>query len=222
MTPSPLPIAVLISGSGSNLQALLDSPRNGIDYVVSLVVSDRLGAGGLERASHAGVPTKVVSWNDFDSRHEFTAALCETAEASGSCALVLAGFMRILAPIAMERFPNAIINVHPALLPAFPGPHAVEAAIEYGVTLTGVSVHFVDEHVDHGPIILQEAVAVRPDDDAESLHARIQAVEHRVLPEAVCAFSRGLLTVQGRHVRWDHASRDHASRDHASGEAMTR
>jgi phosphoribosylglycinamide formyltransferase-1 len=116
--------------------------------------------------------------------------------------------MRILAPIAMERFPNAIINVHPALLPAFPGAHAVEAAIGYGVTLTGVTVHFVDEQVDHGPIILQEAVAVRPDDDAESLHTRIQSVEHRVLPEVVTAFSRGELTVQGRYVRWDHAPRE--------------
>jgi len=212
MTPSPLPIAVLISGSGSNLQALLDSPRHGIDYVIALVVSDEAGAGGLERARQAGVATEVVSWSDFGSRTEFTNSLCETAEASGAGALVLAGFMRILAPIAMERFPNAIINVHPALLPAFPGAHAVEAAIGYGVTLTGVTVHFVDEEVDHGPIILQEAVAVRPDDDAESLHARIQAVEHSVLPEAVSAFSRGELTVQGRYVRWDHAPREATSR----------
>jgi phosphoribosylglycinamide formyltransferase-1 len=208
MTPSPLPIAVLISGSGSNLQALLDSPSHGIDHVISLVVSDRPDARGLERARQAGVATKVVSWSDFGSRTEFTEALCETAEAAGVGALVLAGFMRILAPIAMERFPNAIINVHPALLPAFPGAHAVEAAIDYGVTLTGVTVHFVDEQVDHGPIILQEAVAVRPDDDAESLHTRIQLVEHRVLPEVVSAFSRGELTVRGRYVRWDHAPRE--------------
>jgi phosphoribosylglycinamide formyltransferase-1 len=208
MTPSPLPIAVLISGTGSNLQTLLESPGHGIDYVISLVVSDRPGARGLERATQAGVATKVVSWDDFGSRTEFTEALCETAKAAGAGALVLAGFMRILAPIAMERFPNAIINVHPALLPAFPGAHAVEAAIGYGVTLTGVTVHFVDEQVDHGPIILQEAVAVRPDDDAESLHSRIQAVEHRVLPEVVSAFSRGELTVQGRYVRWDHTPRE--------------
>ena len=208
MVDSPLPIAVLISGNGSNLQALLDSPSHGIDYVISLVVSDRPGAGGLKRARQAGVATRVVSWGDFGSRAEFTEALCETAEAAGAGSLVLAGFMRILAPIAMERFPNAIINVHPALLPAFPGAHAVEAAIGYGVTLTGVTVHFVDEQVDHGPIILQEAVAVRPDDDAESLHTRIQSVEHRVFPEVVSAFSRGELTVQGRYVRWDHAPRE--------------
>ena len=208
MSRSPLPIAVLISGIGSNLQALLDSPGHGTDYVVSVVVSDQPGAGGIERARQAGVATRVVSRNEFGSRPEFTSALCETAEASGAVALVLAGFMRILAPIAMDRFPNSIINVHPALLPAFPGAHAVEAAIDYGVTLTGVTVHFVDEQVDHGPIILQEAVTVRPDDDVESLHARIQAVEHRVLPEAVSAFSRGELTVQGRYVRWGHAPRE--------------
>ena len=176
--------------------------------MVSVVVSDQPGAGGIERARQAGVATRVVSRNEFGSRPEFTSALCETAEASGAVALVLAGFMRILAPIAMDRFPNSIINVHPALLPAFPGAHAVEAAIDYGVTLTGVTVHFVDEQVDHGPIILQEAVTVRPDDDVESLHARIQAVEHRVLPEAVSAFSRGELTVQGRYVRWGHAPRE--------------
>jgi phosphoribosylglycinamide formyltransferase-1 len=111
--------------------------------------------------------------------------------------------MRILAPNAVAHFPEAIINVHPALLPAFPGAHAVEAALEYGVTLTGVTVHFVDELVDHGSIILQEAVAVHPDDDRDSLHARIQAVEHRVLPDAVAAFARGSLTVRGRYVRWD-------------------
>lgn len=175
--------------------------------MISLVVSDKPGAGGLERARQARVATSVVAWHEFGSRTEFTDALCKTAEGSGVGALVLAGFMRILAPVAMERFPNAIINVHPALLPAFPGAHAVEAAIGYGVTLSGVTVHFVDEQVDHGPIILQEAVAVHRDDDAESLHARIQAVEHRVLPEVVSAFSRGELTVEGRYVRWDHTER---------------
>ena len=213
MTPSPLPIAVLISGSGSNLQALLDSSGHGIDYVISLVVSDQPDATGLVRARQAGVATEVVSWSEFGSRTAFTEALCEAAEASGADALILAGFMRILSPIAIERFPHAIINVHPALLPAFPGAHAVEAAIGHGVTLTGVTVHFVDEQVDHGPIILQEAVAVRPDDDAESLHTRIQSVEHRVLPEVVSAFSRGELRVQGRSVRWDRVPRDRAPRE---------
>lgn len=203
MTDSPLPLAVLISGSGSNLQALLDSERHGADFVVSVVISDRHGVRGLERARDAGIDAEVVAWSDFDSRTEFTAALCAAADRFGARALVLAGFMRILAPNAITHFPEAIINVHPALLPAFPGAHAVEHALEYGVMLTGVTVHFVDELVDHGSIILQEAVAVHPDDDRDSLHARIQAVEHRVLPDAVAAFARGSLTVQGRYVRWD-------------------
>jgi phosphoribosylglycinamide formyltransferase-1 len=203
MTDSPLPLAVLISGSGSNLQALLDSEGHGADFVVSVVISDRHGVRGLERARDAGIDTEVVTWTDFDSRTEFSAALCAVADRFGARALVLAGFMRILAPNAVAHFPEAIINVHPALLPAFPGAHAVEAALEYGVTLTGVTVHFVDELVDHGSIILQEAVAVHPDDDRDSLHARIQAVEHRVLPDAVAAFARGSLTVRGRYVRWD-------------------
>jgi phosphoribosylglycinamide formyltransferase-1 len=208
MTESPLPIAVLISGSGSNLQALLDSPGHGVDFVISVVVSDRPGVRGLERGAGAGVSTEMVAWSDFDSRGEFTAAVCDAAEEHGARALVLAGFMRVLAPIAIERFPNAIINVHPALLPAFPGAHAVEDAMAYGVTVTGVTVHFVDEKVDHGPIILQEAVAVYLDDDTESLHARIQAVEHRILPHVVGAYARGILTVEGRYVRWDHAPRE--------------
>ena len=174
--------------------------------MISVVLSDRPGVKGLDRAAEAGVETKVVPWSGFDSRSGFTAALCDAAMAYSAQALVLAGFMRVLTPNAIERFPDAIINVHPALLPAFPGAHAVEDAIRYGVTVTGVTVHFVDEQVDHGPIILQEAVAVYPRDDVESLHARIQSVEHRVLPVAVAAYARGILTVQGRYVRWDQAA----------------
>ena len=208
MTPVPLPIAVLISGGGTNLQALLDSTQHGVDFVVTVVIADRHDAEGLLRAQDAGVATEVVAWNRFESRDEFTIAVCNAADGFGVKALVLAGFMRILAPAAIMRFPDAIINVHPALLPAFPGVQAVESAIEYGVALTGVTVHFVDEQIDHGPIILQEAVAVSPEDDFESLHARIQTVEHRVLPEVVAAFSRGILTVEGRYVRWDHTPRE--------------
>ncbi len=203
MTDSPLPIAVLISGSGSNLQALIDAEHAGHGYVIAVVISDRPGVRGLERAADAGIPAEVVVWTEFESRGSFSAALCDMADRHGAKGLVLAGFMRILAPNAIERFPNAIINVHPALLPAFPGAHAVENAIEYGVALTGVTVHFVDEQVDHGPIIVQEVVRVEADDDATSLHSRIQEVEHRLLPDAVSAFARGALTVQGRHVRWD-------------------
>lgn len=203
MTDPPLPIAVLISGGGSNLRALIDASRRGeLGCDIVVVISDRTGAGGIDHASSAGLPTEVVQWQDFDSRAEFTDAVCASADGHGARALVLAGFMRILAAAAIARFPNAIINVHPALLPAFPGAHAVEQALEHGVTLTGVTVHFVDELVDHGPIIVQEPVPVYPDDDATTLHARIQTVEHRLLPEAVAAFARGDIAVDGRHVRW--------------------
>lgn len=203
MNPARLPIAVLVSGSGSNLQAILDASR-ARDFAaeVELVLSDRPGVRALERAAAAGVPTEVVDWSAFPDRRAFTVAVCDAVEQHGARAMVLAGFMRILAPVAVERFPNRILNIHPALLPSFPGAHAVADALAYGVKLTGVTVHFVDEQVDHGPIVLQEAVPVLPDDTETTLHQRIRAVEHRVYPRVVDAFARGRLGVDGRIVRW--------------------
>mgnify|MGYP001826299257 FL=1 len=199
----PLPIAVLISGGGTNLQALIDAERaSSLGYRIAVVISDRSMVGGLERAEAASIPTEVVDWAACTSREAFTDAICDRAEEHGARGLVLAGFMRILAPRAMERFPHAIINIHPALLPSFPGARAVPSALEHGVTLTGVTVHFVDEQVDHGPIIAQEAVPVLPGDDADRLHARIRAVEHRIYPKVVDAFGRGELRVEGRQVRF--------------------
>ena len=199
----PRPIAILASGSGSNLQALLDAEAAGsLGCRTSVVITDRPGIRALERANEAGVPTEVVDWESFRDREGFSSAICDVADRHGADGMVLAGFMRILSPVAVERFPNRIINVHPALLPAFPGAHAVRMALDHGVTITGVTVHFVDEQVDHGPIIAQEAVPVLPGDDEASLHARIQAVEHRLLPEVVAAFGRGELEVTGRHVTW--------------------
>jgi phosphoribosylglycinamide formyltransferase-1 len=199
----PLPIAVLISGGGTNLQALIDAERSSTrGYRIVVVISDRPSVAGLERAAAASIATEVVDWGDFASRASFTDAICDTAEGHGAAGLVLAGFMRVLAPRAMERFPHAIINIHPALLPSFPGARAVPSALEHGVSLTGVTVHFVDEQVDHGPIIAQEAVRVLPGDDVDSLHARIRAVEHRLYPRIVDAFGRGELRVEGRHVRF--------------------
>jgi phosphoribosylglycinamide formyltransferase-1 len=143
-----------------------------------------------------------LPWSDFDSRDEFTAALCDTVARRGADALILAGFMRVLAPVAIERFPNRIVNIHPALLPAFPGAHAVRETLAHGVSVTGATVHFVDEKVDHGPIIYQEAVRVLSDDDEATLHARIQELEHRIYPEVIDAFGRGALVVKGRKVIW--------------------
>jgi len=200
MSLSPLPIAVLISGTGSNLQALIDHADDG--YRIAVVISDRSDAAGLGRAQAAGIPADVVPWSSYGDRGAFTDAVNTAARTSGAAGLVLAGFMRILGPSAIAEFPDAIINVHPALLPAFPGAHAVEQALEHGVRYTGVTVHFVDEQVDHGPIIAQEPVAILPDDNVESLHARIQTVEHVLLPRVVSAFGRGELAVKGRQVRW--------------------
>jgi len=195
------PIAVLVSGSGSNLQAILDAAGDpAYSAQVVSVISDRAGVRALRRAEAAGVPALVVDWDRYGERTSFTTAICDTAEAAGAGALVLAGFMRILGPAAIARFPNRILNVHPALLPAFPGAHAVRDALDHGVKVTGVTVHFVDEDVDHGPIIAQEPVAVLPVDDEATLHARLQAVEHRLFPEVVDAFGRGTLDVDGRRV----------------------
>jgi phosphoribosylglycinamide formyltransferase-1 len=188
---------VLASGSGSNLQALID---NQADFRIVVVLSDRPGCRALERAEAAGIPVSVCPWPG--DRARFTSAICDRVVAAGAEAMVLAGFMRILGPEAIQRFPGRIVNIHPSLLPAFPGAHAVEAALEQGVKVTGVTVHFVDEEVDHGPIIAQVPVGVRSDDDRASLHARLQAEEHRLLPAVVAGLARGEIEVRGRIVDW--------------------
>jgi phosphoribosylglycinamide formyltransferase-1 len=198
------PIAVLVSGGGTNLQALIDaSAGDGFAARIVVVVSDRPGVRGLERAEEAGIPAVVVPWTDHPDRESFTRSVCDAAEAFGAEALVLAGFMRILAPEAIRRFPHRILNTHPALLPAFPGAHSIAEALAHGVKVTGVTIHFVDEEVDHGPIIFQEAVEVEHGDDEASLVERIQRVEHRAYPLVVDAFARGELTVENRTVTWE-------------------
>ncbi len=194
-------IAVLASGSGTNLARLAEraaAPDFGGRIVA--VISDQPSCRALERARQAGIPAMVVEWEG--DRTRFTAAICDAADDAGAEALVLAGFMRILGPEAVMRFPNRILNVHPSLLPAFPGRDAVDQALAYGVTVSGVTVHLVDEQVDHGPIVAQRPVPVRPDDDADSLHRRIQSEEHELLPRAVEALVQGRLIVEGRKVIW--------------------
>lgn len=167
-----------------------------------MVVSDNPHAGALERARLAGVDTEVVLWDSHADRDSFSAALADVVEGSGAKGVVLAGFMRILAPSFIDRFPGRILNIHPSLLPAFPGAHAVENALEHGVAITGVTVHFVDEEVDHGPIVTQVPVEVEEGDTVDTLHARIQAREHRLYPEVVEALVQGRLAVEGRTVTW--------------------
>ena len=197
------PIAVLVSGSGSNLQAIIDAAADpGYSARVTVVISDRDGVRALDRAAAAGITTQVVPWADYPDRASFTDAVCDAAEAHGARALILAGFMRILAPNAIARFPMRIVNTHPALLPAFPGAHAIPEAIAHGVKLTGVTIHFVDEEVDHGPIITQVPVPIEPGDTEASLVARIQAEEHRLYTQVIDAFARGRLEVSGRSVTW--------------------
>ena len=192
-------IAVLVSGSGSNLQALIDHLDPGLSRIC-LVLSDKESAFGLERARAAGIPTAVVPWTG--DRTSFTTAICDALDVAGAELVVLAGFMRVLGPEAIERFPDRMLNIHPSLLPAFPGAHAVGDALQHGVKVTGVTIHFVDEKVDHGPIVVQEAVEVSADDTEDTLHARIQEVEHRWYPAVVEAFCAGRLQIEGRKVIW--------------------
>jgi phosphoribosylglycinamide formyltransferase-1 len=193
-------IAVLASGSGTNLQALIDAPDLGAE--ICLVVSDRPDAAALGRAETAGIDTRVVPWGEFDSRAEFTKAILGEIEHAGADGIALAGFMRVLSGELIAVYPNRVLNIHPSLLPAFPGANAVGQALDHGVKVTGVTVHFVDEKVDHGPIIAQRAVSVLPDDDLASLHARIQVEEHDLYPRVVGAFARGEIHVEGGKVRW--------------------
>jgi phosphoribosylglycinamide formyltransferase 1 len=199
----PVRLAVLVSGSGTNLQALLDAiaadPGFGGEVVV--VGADRPDAGGLDRARTVGIATVVQPLASHPDRPTWEAALRTELAAHQPQVVVLAGFMRLLSGDFLARWPDRVVNTHPSLLPAFRGAHAVRDALAHGVKLTGCTVHLVDEEVDHGPIIAQEAVPVRPDDDEVGLHERIKAVEHRLLPACVRALCRDELELVGRHVR---------------------
>jgi phosphoribosylglycinamide formyltransferase-1 len=192
-------IAVLVSGSGTNLQALLDDER--IAPSIVLVVSDRDGVKALDRATDRGVGTEVIPVEAYEDRAAFTDAVRDALLRRGVDTVVLAGYMRVLAPPFFDAFPGRVLNVHPALLPAFPGSHAVADALEWGAKITGVTVHLVDEQVDHGPIVLQEALEIRDDDDWDSLEARIHEIEHRLLPRALLALLEGRLDTDGRRIR---------------------
>jgi phosphoribosylglycinamide formyltransferase-1 len=191
-------IAVLVSGGGTNLQALLDDP--GIAPSVAVVLSDRPGVRALERAAEREVETVVVEPAGFDDREAYTVAVRDALRGRNIDIVVNAGFMRVLTGTFADAFAGRWLNVHPALLPAFPGAHAVADALVWGAKVTGVTVHLVDEEVDHGPIVAQEAIAVHDGDDRQSLEARVHEVEHRLLPAAVRALMEGRLDVEGRRV----------------------
>ncbi len=181
-----LDLGVLISGSGTNLGAVLGAVAEGsLDARVRVVISNRPDAAGLDRARAAGVPAVVLPHNAFPTREAFDAAVVEALRDAGASWVLLAGFMRVVTPVLLQAFPDRVINVHPALLPAFPGVDAQAQALAYGVKVTGCTVHFVDPGVDTGPIIAQEAVAVRDGDDRASLAARILEREHALLVETL-------------------------------------
>ena len=192
-------VAVLASGEGTNLQALLDDPVVG-PWVV-LAVSDRANARALERARSHEIEAVFLDPSAHDDRVSFDRALLEVLLARSIEVVALAGFMRIVGPDVVRAFAGRILNVHPALLPAFPGTTSVADALAWGVKLTGVTVHFVDEEVDHGPIVFQDAVPVLPNDDWDSLEERVHEAEHRLLPAAIRALVEGRITIEGRIVR---------------------
>jgi phosphoribosylglycinamide formyltransferase 1 len=190
-------LGVLVSGSGSNLQAILDARSAGtLTASVGVVVSNVAAAKGLERARAAGVPTALVDHKAFADRAAFDAELVKVLRAHAVDVVVLAGFMRLVTPTLLDAFPHRVVNVHPALLPAFPGVHAQKQALDYGVKVTGCTVHFVDAGTDTGPVIAQATVLVKDDDDEESLRARILEQEHALLPRVLQWIVEGKVRVE--------------------------
>ncbi len=203
MSPPIRRLAVLVSGAGTNLQSLIDAiaadPAFGGRIVV--VGSDQPGCLALERARGAGIPTVAEALADHPDRPTWEAVLTERLTACEPQLIVLAGFMRLLSSRFLARWPGQAVNLHPSLLPAFPGAHGVRDALAYGVKVTGTTVHLIDAHVDHGPIIAQRCVEVADDDDEDTLHARIKAIEHELLPAVVKLLCHDRVTVAGRHTR---------------------
>ena len=195
-----LPVVVLISGSGTNLQALIDTAGAGAPFRICGVISNRAGAPGLQRAAAAGIPTRVVDHTQFADRESFDAALAAAVEAFAPGLVVMAGFMRILTTAFVNHFAGRMVNIHPSLLPAFQGLHTHRRALDAGVSEHGASVHFVTDELDGGPVIAQARVPVTADDDERSLGARVLAREHVLLPNVVTWFAEGRLALRDHHV----------------------
>jgi len=204
-----IPIGVLISGGGTNLQAIIDAiEARSLDATIELVLSNKADARGLMRARNHAIPTEVLEHRAFSSREAYDQAVVEKLRARGVELVVLAGFMRLLSPLFVKAYSNRIMNIHPALLPAFPGLHVQKKALEHGVRFSGCTVHFVNEECDEGPIIIQAVVPVFSDDTEESLAARILAQEHRIYPRAIQLYAEGRLHVVGRRVLVDGCEKD--------------
>ncbi|HEX2225904.1 MAG TPA: phosphoribosylglycinamide formyltransferase [Candidatus Binatia bacterium] len=196
-----VPIAVLLSGSGTNLQAIIDAiEAKRLDASIQLVLSNKADAYGLTRARNHGIATEVLDHKQFPSREAYDQAIVDLLRARGVELVALAGFMRLLSPVFVKAYSNRIMNIHPALLPAFPGLQVQKKALEHGVRFTGCTVHFVNEECDEGPIIIQAVVPVFSDDTGESLAARILKQEHRIYPRAIQLYAEGRLRIDGRRV----------------------
>ena len=192
-------LGVLISGRGSNLQAIVDAIREGrLDVEIAVVISNRAEAAGLDRARDAGIETRYINHREFPLRDDFDRALVEALRAHDVSLVCLAGFMRLIGRPMLDAFPDAILNIHPSLLPAFPGVDAQRQALDYGVKVTGVTVHLVTAELDGGPIIVQRSVPVLEGDTVESLSARILVEEHRAYPDAIRKLLDGRWRVEGR------------------------
>lgn len=197
-----LKLGVLISGNGSNLQSIIDHIVKGsLKAVIKIVIANNPDAYGITRAKKHGIPVVVLKNGDFKNKEEFDLELIRILKNNCVDLVILAGFMRIITPTLLKAFPHKIMNIHPALLPSFPGVHGQRQAVDYGVKLSGCTVHFVDEGVDTGPIIIQKGVQVFDDDTEETLAARILKEEHKIYPRAIQFFAEGKIEINGRKVR---------------------
>jgi len=196
-----LKLGVLISGSGSNLQSIIDHIEKGsLKAVIKIVISNKPDAFGITRAKKHGIPVAVLKNGNFENKEDYDLELVRILKDNNVDLVILAGFMRIMTPAFLKAFPGKVMNIHPALLPSFPGTHGQKQAFDYGVKFSGCTVHFIDEGVDTGPIIIQSVVPVLDDDTEETLAARILKEEHKIYPQAIRFFAEGKIEIKGRKV----------------------
>lgn len=196
-----LKIGVLASGRGSNFQAIIDSAESGyLDITIALLITDNPDAFAVERAKKHGIESLVITPKECGSKEGFYLRISSELQKRGVGLVILAGFMRVVGKPLLDAFPNRVMNIHPALLPSFPGLHGQKQAVDYGVKVSGCTVHFVDEGMDTGPVIIQAAVPLRDDDTEDTLSERILKCEHRIFPAAIRLFAEGRLEVNGRKV----------------------
>ncbi len=191
-------VGILVSGNGSNLQAIIDEKIASCE--IALVISNKPDVYAIKRAQSNNISVEIINNKNFETREEFERQLIKSLDSRGIELIVLAGFMRVLTPLFVRHYKNRIINIHPALLPSFPGVDAAKQALEYGVKYSGCTVHFVDDGVDTGPIVLQAIVSIQDSDTEQTLLERIHKEEHRVFPEAVRLFCEGKIKIEGRRV----------------------